>query len=214
MPMVLLSPTNLISPLNNSLVCDPVTQTLSLTWIHPLDSYFPPLSLKWAAAWPKAVSLASWLSSSCWYSWPWMPPAATEITVACSCPLPWNSLARKSLDWKHLEVQTQVQMGKRFGRRIRLWIRNSAWELNEMLSLCVCRELKLKGLSTPRGSMQVGGVQTKDSVQLTEVTCDKASLTKHEWVALAYVSQPYKSIGKPCKRDVSYFMKCFSFLFF
>lgn len=41
-------------------------------------------------------------------------------------------------------------------------------------------ELKLKGLSTPRGSMQMGGVQTKDSVQLTEVTCDKASLTKHE----------------------------------
>lgn len=42
------------------------------------------------------------------------------------------------------------------------------------------REVKLKGLSTPRGSMQMGGVQTKESGQLTEVTCDKAALMKDE----------------------------------
>lgn len=45
-------------------------------------------------------------------------------------------------------------------------------------------EVKLKGISTPRGSMQHvdAGVQTltKDSRQLTEVTCDKAPLTQHE----------------------------------
>ncbi|XP_044062563.1 neural cell adhesion molecule 1 isoform X2 [Siniperca chuatsi] len=43
-------------------------------------------------------------------------------------------------------------------------------------------EVKLKGMSTPRGSMQQSGVQTltKEGGQLTEVTCDKAPLTKHE----------------------------------
>nr|XP_019946657.1 PREDICTED: neural cell adhesion molecule 1-like isoform X1 [Paralichthys olivaceus] len=43
-------------------------------------------------------------------------------------------------------------------------------------------DVKLKGLSTPRGSMQQVGVQanTKEGGQLTEVTCDKAPLTKHE----------------------------------
>lgn len=44
------------------------------------------------------------------------------------------------------------------------------------------REVKLKGISTPRGSVQQDGVQThiKERGQLTEVTCDKAPLTKHE----------------------------------
>ncbi|KAM6994176.1 neural cell adhesion molecule 1 [Tautogolabrus adspersus] len=43
-------------------------------------------------------------------------------------------------------------------------------------------EVKLKGMSTPRGSLQQTGVQTitKEGGQLTEVTCDKAPLTKHE----------------------------------
>ncbi|KAM6936688.1 neural cell adhesion molecule 1 [Lycodopsis pacificus] len=45
-------------------------------------------------------------------------------------------------------------------------------------------EVKLKGISTPRGSVQhsEAGVQTltKDGGQLTEITCDKAPLTKHE----------------------------------
>ncbi|XP_065813936.1 neural cell adhesion molecule 1 [Labrus bergylta] len=43
-------------------------------------------------------------------------------------------------------------------------------------------EVKLKGMSTPRGSLQQTGVQTitKEGWQLTEVTCDKAPLTKHE----------------------------------
>lgn len=41
-------------------------------------------------------------------------------------------------------------------------------------------EVKLNGLSTPRGSVQQAGVQTKEGGQLTEVTCDKAPLTKHE----------------------------------
>ncbi|XP_073341004.1 neural cell adhesion molecule 1-like [Pagrus major] len=39
-------------------------------------------------------------------------------------------------------------------------------------------EVKLKGISTPRSS--TAGVQTKEGGQLREVTCDKASLTKHE----------------------------------
>lgn len=41
-------------------------------------------------------------------------------------------------------------------------------------------EVKLKGLSTPRGSTQHAGTLTKDVGELTEVTCDKAKLTKHE----------------------------------
>ncbi|XP_031729619.1 neural cell adhesion molecule 1 isoform X1 [Anarrhichthys ocellatus] len=45
-------------------------------------------------------------------------------------------------------------------------------------------EVKLKGISTPRGSVQhsEAGVQTltKDGGPLTEITCDKAPLTKHE----------------------------------
>lgn len=45
-------------------------------------------------------------------------------------------------------------------------------------------EVKLKGISAPRGSVQhsEAGVQTltKDGGQLTEITCDKAPLTKHE----------------------------------
>ncbi|XP_031134210.1 neural cell adhesion molecule 1 isoform X2 [Sander lucioperca] len=43
-------------------------------------------------------------------------------------------------------------------------------------------EVKLKGISTPRGSVQHAVVQTdtKDKGQLTEITCDKAPLTKHE----------------------------------
>ncbi|KAE8288506.1 Hemicentin-1 [Larimichthys crocea] len=39
-------------------------------------------------------------------------------------------------------------------------------------------EVKLKGLSTPRGSMQ--NSFTKEVGHLSEVTCDKVSLTKHE----------------------------------
>ncbi|CAG12882.1 unnamed protein product [Tetraodon nigroviridis] len=41
--------------------------------------------------------------------------------------------------------------------------------------------LKLKGISTPRGSLQMAGVK-KEAGELTEVTCDKVSLTKHEYV--------------------------------
>ncbi|XP_068999390.1 neural cell adhesion molecule 1 [Embiotoca jacksoni] len=43
-------------------------------------------------------------------------------------------------------------------------------------------EVKMKGMSTSRGSLQQAGVQTlnKESDQITEVTCDKAPLTKHE----------------------------------
>ncbi|KAK2844252.1 hypothetical protein Q5P01_010911 [Channa striata] len=43
-------------------------------------------------------------------------------------------------------------------------------------------EVTLKGMSTPRGSMQQTGVQTvtKAGEQLKEVTCDKAPLTKNE----------------------------------
>ncbi|XP_034031216.1 neural cell adhesion molecule 1 isoform X2 [Thalassophryne amazonica] len=41
-------------------------------------------------------------------------------------------------------------------------------------------EVKLKGVSTPRSSFQHEGVQTQTKGQLTEVTCDKAPLTKHE----------------------------------
>ncbi|KAI9520297.1 hypothetical protein NQZ68_018604 [Dissostichus eleginoides] len=43
-------------------------------------------------------------------------------------------------------------------------------------------EVKLNGLSTPRGSVQNAGVQTfpKEGGALPEITCDKASLTKHE----------------------------------
>lgn len=41
-------------------------------------------------------------------------------------------------------------------------------------------EVKLKGISTPRGSMQLAGVNKCTKGELTEVTCDKASLTKHE----------------------------------
>ncbi|KAK5862658.1 hypothetical protein PBY51_018028 [Eleginops maclovinus] len=43
-------------------------------------------------------------------------------------------------------------------------------------------EMKLNGLSTPRGSVQHAGVQThtKDGGALTETTCDKAPLTKNE----------------------------------
>ncbi|KAM9352827.1 neural cell adhesion molecule 1 [Symphorus nematophorus] len=45
-------------------------------------------------------------------------------------------------------------------------------------------DVKLKGVSTPRGSMQQAGVHTltREGVQLSEVTCDKVSLTKHEKV--------------------------------
>lgn len=47
-----------------------------------------------------------------------------------------------------------------------------------------CREVNLKGIATPRGSLQNSGGQTlrHEGDQLTEVTCDKAPLTKHEWV--------------------------------
>ncbi|XP_047191993.1 neural cell adhesion molecule 1 isoform X1 [Scophthalmus maximus] len=43
-------------------------------------------------------------------------------------------------------------------------------------------DVKLKGMTTPGGSIQQVGVQTltKEGGQLTEVTCDKAPLTKHE----------------------------------
>ncbi|KAM9309741.1 neural cell adhesion molecule 1 [Pholidichthys leucotaenia] len=43
-------------------------------------------------------------------------------------------------------------------------------------------EVKLKGISTLKDSLQQVGVQTitKEASQLTEVTCDKAPLTKHE----------------------------------
>ncbi|XP_074539291.1 neural cell adhesion molecule 1 [Halichoeres trimaculatus] len=43
-------------------------------------------------------------------------------------------------------------------------------------------EVKLKGISTPKGTLQNTGVQTtaKDGGLLTEITCDKAPLTKYE----------------------------------
>ncbi|XP_041845148.1 neural cell adhesion molecule 1 isoform X2 [Melanotaenia boesemani] len=43
-------------------------------------------------------------------------------------------------------------------------------------------EVKLKGISTSRGSIQqtIGQTPCKEASQLTEVTCDKAPLTKHE----------------------------------
>ncbi|XP_029307941.1 neural cell adhesion molecule 1 isoform X2 [Cottoperca gobio] len=43
-------------------------------------------------------------------------------------------------------------------------------------------DVKLKGISTPRGSVQDAGVQTltKEGGPVTEITCDKAPLTKHE----------------------------------
>ncbi|XP_026225634.1 neural cell adhesion molecule 1 isoform X1 [Anabas testudineus] len=43
-------------------------------------------------------------------------------------------------------------------------------------------EVTLKGISTPRGSLQQTGVQilTNEGGQLKEVTCDKAPLTKHD----------------------------------
>ncbi|KAI4810739.1 hypothetical protein KUCAC02_013671 [Chaenocephalus aceratus] len=47
------------------------------------------------------------------------------------------------------------------------------------------REVKLNGLSTPRGSVQNAGVQTfpkEGGGALPDITCDKASLTKHEYV--------------------------------
>ena len=50
----------------------------------------------------------------------------------------------------------------------------------------VCREVKLKGISTPRSS--TAGIKTTECGQLTEVTCDKASLTKHEYVHLFTVT--------------------------
>lgn len=53
------------------------------------------------------------------------------------------------------------------------------WD-NMIFKTFVCREVKLMGISTPRGSLQMGGV--KDSGELTEVTCDKVSLTKYEYV--------------------------------
>lgn len=40
---------------------------------------------------------------------------------------------------------------------------------------------EVKGISTPRGSLQMAGVK-KEAGELTEVTCDKVSLTKHEYV--------------------------------
>ncbi|XP_068614849.1 neural cell adhesion molecule 1 [Brachionichthys hirsutus] len=44
-------------------------------------------------------------------------------------------------------------------------------------------ELKLKeGITAPPGSIRLAGVQAKEAGQLTEVTCDKVSLTKHEYV--------------------------------
>lgn len=54
-------------------------------------------------------------------------------------------------------------------------------------NVCVCpgcREVMLKGISTPRGSLQQTGVQTltNEGGQLKEVICDKAPLTKHEYV--------------------------------
>lgn len=52
---------------------------------------------------------------------------------------------------------------------------------NTIFNTFVCREVKLKGLSTPRGSLQMGGVK-KEAGELVEVTCDKVSLTKHEYV--------------------------------
>ncbi|RVE62475.1 hypothetical protein OJAV_G00157360 [Oryzias javanicus] len=50
-------------------------------------------------------------------------------------------------------------------------------------------EVKLKGIGTPRGSLQNSGVQTlrKEGDQLTEVTCDKAPLTKHEKTQISTV---------------------------
>lgn len=57
------------------------------------------------------------------------------------------------------------------------------WD-NMIFKTFVCREVKLKGISTPRGSLQMGGVK-KEAGELTEVTCDKVSLTKHEYVVTA-----------------------------
>ncbi|KAM6910367.1 neural cell adhesion molecule 1 [Xenentodon cancila] len=47
-------------------------------------------------------------------------------------------------------------------------------------------EVKLKGISTPRGSLQQSGVQTvtKEAGHNSEVTCDKAPLTKNEKMQL------------------------------
>lgn len=51
------------------------------------------------------------------------------------------------------------------------------WD-NMIFKTFVLREVKL---STPRGSLQMGGVK-KEVGELTEVTCDKVSLTKNEYV--------------------------------
>lgn len=57
------------------------------------------------------------------------------------------------------------------------------WD-NGIFKTFVCREVKLKGISTPRGSLQMGGVK-EEAGELTVVTCDKVSLTKHEYVVTA-----------------------------
>lgn len=63
--------------------------------------------------------------------------------------------------------------------------------------------MKQKGVSTPRGSMQLTGVQTKEGGQLTEVTSDKASLTKHEYVTMpaagGWLSRPLTMIYSTSK---------------
>ncbi|XP_024122872.1 neural cell adhesion molecule 1 [Oryzias melastigma] len=50
-------------------------------------------------------------------------------------------------------------------------------------------EVNLKGIATPRGSLQNSGGQTlrHEGDQLTEVTCDKAPLTKHEKTQISTV---------------------------
>lgn len=108
-----------------------------------------------------------------------MPPAATRTTAACSCPSLLNSLGRKFQAWT--SSMKDHQMG-----RLVLGYTHVRWKLflcmlKVIFKTFVSRELKLKGISTPRGSLQMRGVN-KEAGELTEVTCDKVSLTKNEYV--------------------------------
>lgn len=68
---------------------------------------------------------------------------------------------------------------------------------HHILNVCARREMKQKGVSIPRGSMQLTGIQTMEGGQLTDVTSDKASLTKHEYVTIlavgGWLSHPHIS---------------------
>ena len=90
----------------------------------------------------------------------------------------------KLLDKGERTINAYVGISNNVFSKWKMFLSSTCNHISNLCLGCVCvrvyRQVRLIRISALRSS--TAGVQTKEGGQLTEVTCDKASLTKHEYV--------------------------------